>query len=269
MSVASERRLVKWNEISALFCLTCAASENTISREASTMSGILYLVSTPIGEPRDITTRAKRVLSEANVVICEERRIASTLLAHIKIDKPLIELNEHTEATQVSALLARLLQGERLALVSDHGTPLVADPGGSLVAEAVQAGVPLVPVPGASAVISALVVSGLPAKRFRFIGQLPAKTEKRVLALRGLKNIRETLLIIDAAYRLLALLKSMCDELGKERQIAVACNITLHDERIVRGSIGRVLEMFERSPFKGEFVCVVQGAGPSTSRKRN
>lgn len=224
------------------------------------MSGILYLVSTPIGEPDDLTFRARRVLLEVDAVICEEMRIGSTLLSHIKISKPLVELNEHSEEGEVSVLVERLVQGQNLALISDHGTPLIADPGLPLVTRAIQTGIRVVPVPGASSIISALVSSGLPSRRFRFIGQLPPKAELRRRALRDVKNYPETLIVIDAPYRLIPVLRSVQEELGEWRQIVVACNLTMADEHLVRGTVNQVLEAFEREPFKGEFVSLVQGA---------
>jgi 16S rRNA (cytidine1402-2'-O)-methyltransferase len=233
------------------------------------MTGILYLVSTPIGEPQDITLRALRVLSEADAVICEERRIGSTLLSYFKISKPLVELNEHTEEELVAGLVERLAAGGKLALISDHGTPLVADPGGALVSRALEKGVRVVPVPGASSLISALVASGLPAHRFRFLGRLPPKTEMRRRALRNSLRMAETLIMIDAPYRLTPILKAAQEELGSKRQMVVACNLTMPDERFVRGTIEQVTEAFERQPFTGEFVCIVEGTkrkGPTKKR---
>ncbi len=223
------------------------------------MTGNLFLVSTPIGHPDDLTLRGLRTLAEADAVICEERRIGSTLLARLKLAKPLVELNEHTEEQVATALIERLAAGETLALISDHGTPVVADPGARLVRCALQAGIRVVPVPGASAVVAALVASGLPEKRFRFLGQLPPKTEARRRALRDLKNLPETLILFDAPYRLMPLLKSVREELGDRRQVCVACNLTMPDERILRGTVGQVVEAFRQQPFKGEFVLVVEG----------
>jgi 16S rRNA (cytidine1402-2'-O)-methyltransferase len=223
------------------------------------MSGILYVLSTPIGDPDDITLRALRVLSEADAVVCEERRIGSTLLAHFKIAKPLLELNEHTEEDDVAGIVARMTQGESLALICDHGTPLVADPGALLVNSALRAGIRVSPVPGASSVISALVSSGLPANRFRFVGQLPPKAEMRRRALREFKDSKETLILLDAPYRLSPLLKSVQEELGDWRLTVVACNLTMPDESIVRGTLSQVRGAFELEPFKGEFICIIQG----------
>lgn len=223
------------------------------------MSGTLYLVATPIGNDDDITLRALRVLREADAVICEEARVGSALLARYQLDKRLLELNEHTSVQDQELLIERLAQGERLALISDHGTPLVQDPGGSLVRQAIGAGIRVEPIPGASAILAALVASGLHAPRFRFLGQLPPKTDARRRAVRGLRDFRETLILIDAPYRLLPLLRTLRDELGGDRRMVVGCNLTQSDERFVRGNAGQVVAHFEREPFKGEFVVVIEG----------
>lgn len=256
----------------ACFCLTRVQCATTISRgpvkRDRNMGGQLFLVSTPIGDLGDITLRAKRVLSEVDLVVCEEMRVGATLLARLAISKPLAELNEHTEGIEIAPLVQRMTEGQDLALISDHGTPLVADPGGPLISEAVAAGIRVIPVPGASAIISALVASGLPGKRFRFVGQLPAKAELRRRALLLLKDVRETIVVIDAPYRLPALLNSIVQVLGESRNIVVACNLTLQDERLIRGNAGQVVKAFEKEPFKGEFVCVIQGEGTSAHSKR-
>ncbi len=224
------------------------------------MSGSLYLVSTPIGNPDDLTLRAARILREVDAVVCEELRVGSTLLSRYQIQKPLVELNEHTEVDAVAPLVERLARGENLALVSDHGTPLVSDPGELLVRRALEVNARLVPIPGASSIIAALVVSGLSATRFRFLGQLPPKTEQRRRALSKLKHTRETMILLDAPYRLMPLLKSVNESFGSVRRVAVACNLTMPDERIVRDVLAMVIEEFTARPFKGEFVLVVAGA---------
>jgi len=140
---------------------------------------VLYIVSTPIGNPDDITLRALRVLREANAIICEEPREGARLLRYYKIHNELVALNEHTERAVVPDLLARLQRGETLALISDHGTPLLADPGGHLVQRALAENIPVRAVPGASSLLAALVVSGLPLERFRLVGFLPAQKAAR------------------------------------------------------------------------------------------
>ena len=220
---------------------------------------MLYIVSTPIGNPDDITVRALRVLREANAIICEEHRAAARLLAHYQLRSDLIELNEHTERAAVPELIARLKRGETLALISDHGTPMLADPGGHLVARAIAANLPVSAIPGASSLLAALAVSGLPLDHFRFVGFLPAKKELRRAALIKLRDERDTWVVFDTPYRLTVLLDDLLRVLGAERRIVVACNLTLPDEDIVRGTAAQVVRHFQQQPFKGEFVIVVEG----------
>lgn len=220
---------------------------------------MLYLVSTPIGNPDDITLRALRVLREANGVICEEPREGARLLRRYKIENTLVDLNEHTERARVPELIERLRRGETLALISDHGTPLLNDPGGRLVARAIAEGIPVSAVPGASSLLAALVVSGLPLERFRFVGFLPAKKEARRAALAQLRAERETWVIFDAPYRLKAVLADLRGALEPARHVVVACNLTMPSEQIIRGTLHQVLAHFQKNPFKGEYVIIVAG----------
>lgn len=220
---------------------------------------MLYIVSTPIGNPEDITLRALDILRRAQAVICEERRQGARLLHHYQIESELIELNEHTERQVVPTLVERLTRGDMLALISDHGTPLLADPGSRLLDCALTARVPVSAVPGASSLLAALVVSGLPVERFQFFGLLPAKREARQQALERLKAVRDTWVIFDAPYRLAPLLADLRRTLGADRRIVLACNLTMPDENIVRGTLGKVVAHFEQHPFKGEYVVVVSG----------
>jgi 16S rRNA (cytidine1402-2'-O)-methyltransferase len=220
---------------------------------------MLSIVSTPIGNPDDITMRAMRVLREASAIICEERRHGSRLLKSLQIENTLVELNEHTERECVPELIARLKKGEHLALISDHGTPLIADPGSRLVERAIAANVAIVPVPGTSSMLAALVVSGLPLERFRFVGMLPVRTELRRTELRRLREERETWVVLEAPYRLPVLLADLLDILGGARRVVVACELTTPQENIVRGTLDLVVKYFSEHPFKGEFVIVVAG----------
>ncbi len=219
---------------------------------------MLYIVSTPIGNPDDITLRALKVLREADAVICEEQREGARLLRHYQIQNELIDLNEHTERERIPALTDRLRRGETLALISDHGTPLIADPGARWVEQLVREKIVVSAVPGASSLLSALVVSGLPMERFRFVGMLPAKKEARRQALARLRDERDTWVVLDAPYRLFALLSDMQGSLA-QRHVVVACNLTTPGEKVVRGALNHVLAFFEKNPFKGEFVVVVAG----------
>jgi 16S rRNA (cytidine1402-2'-O)-methyltransferase len=223
------------------------------------MGGMLFLVSTPIGNPDDITVRALRVLRESSAIICEERRDGARLLSAYQIQKELVELNEHTEGDLIPALLDRLKSGDLLALISDHGTPLLADPGGRLVAAAVARNIPVTPIPGASALLAALVVSGLPMERFRFVGLLPAKKETRRLELARLRNEKETWVAFDTPYRLNALLADIRLTVESSRRMVVACDLTTPKEKVVRGTVRQVVEHFDKEKFKGEFVVVVEG----------
>lgn len=220
---------------------------------------MLYLVSTPIGNPDDITLRALRVLREANAVICEERREGARRLHAYQIENELIDLNEHTERERIPELIEHLKHGETLALISDHGTPLLADPGAHLIERALQENIAVTAVPGASSLLAALVVSGLPMARFRFVGMLPAKRDARLQALRRLKDERDTWVVLDAPYRLGALLGDLRNTLGAERSMVVACDLTMPSEQTVRGTTGQVIAHFQHHPFKGEFVVVVAG----------
>jgi 16S rRNA (cytidine1402-2'-O)-methyltransferase len=226
---------------------------------------MLSIVSTPIGNPEDITLRALRVLREASAVICEERRPGARLLSAYQIQKELIELNEHTERAALPELLSRLDRGEALALISDHGTPLLADPGGRLVTRAIAQNIQVVAVPGASALLAALVVSGLPLEHFRFVGLLSAKKETRQAELARLRNERETWVALDAPYRLNALLADLRAAVEPSRQIVVACNLTMPSENVVRGTIAQVEKTFQENPFKGEFVLMVEGTKNESS----
>ena len=220
---------------------------------------MLYLVSTPIGNPDDITLRALRVLRQADAVICEERREGARLLTNYQLQKELIELNEHTERERIPELITRLKRGETLALISDHGTPLLADPGARLTERAIAENIPVAAVPGASSLLAALVVSGLPMERFRFVGMLPAKKDARRAALAKLRDERETWVVLDAPYRLNALLEDLRGALGAERKIVVACELTMPTENVVRGTVSQVFGHFQKNPFKGEFAIVVAG----------
>ena len=222
---------------------------------------MLHIVSTPIGNPDDITLRALRLLREANAVICEERREGARRLRAFQIENEIIDLNEHTERERIPELIARLQRGETLALISDHGTPLLADPGARLVARAIAENIPVTAAPGASSLLAALVVSGLPMEQFRFVGLLPAKTEARRAALARLKEERATWVALDAPYRLAALLDDLRGALGAQRRLVVACDLTTPTEQVIRGSAAQVVDHFKKNPFKGEFVIVVAGKG--------
>jgi 16S rRNA (cytidine1402-2'-O)-methyltransferase len=223
-------------------------------------TGTLYLVSTPIGNPEDITARALRMLREADVVVCEERKEGERLLARHGIGgKPLEMLNEHNEAAASWHVLEHLRAGRNVAVVSDAGTPVFSDPGRILVRQAIDAGVPIVPVPGASSLLPALTVSGFPVDSFVFCGFLSPKSNRRRTELHALRQERRTMVLMDTPYRLGALLKDVADVLGPDRRVCVAFNLTMPDETVYRAGAGELSAAVAKKNIKGEFVLVVEG----------
>ncbi len=222
--------------------------------------GALYIVSTPIGNPDDISARALRVLTEADVIVCEELREGERLLKRYGVNKSPVDLNEHNEQSRTPELIAELQAGKALALISDAGTPLFYDPGRLLVDEAYRIGAHVTAVPGASSLMVALVLSGLPINQFRFVGMLPVKREERRKAIANLQSEKLTCVLLDAPYRLSAVLNDLADVLGRERRVAVACDLTMPTEFVARGTLGTVVERFRQQPFKGEYVILIEGA---------
>lgn len=215
-------------------------------------------MATPIGNAADITLRALRTLSEADVIACEDTRVTAKLLAIHGIARPLQPYHEHNEAAVTPALLARMLSGERVALVADAGTPLVSDPGYRLVQAAIAAGVAVVPVPGASAVLAALTVSGLATDRFCFAGFLPPKAEARRRALASLAAVPATLVFLESPRRLAAALSDMAAILG-DRPACVARELTKLFEEVRRAPLTALAAAYAAAPQapKGEVTVVV------------
>src|SRR5256714_2522607 len=178
------------------------------------MAGTLYLVASPIGNLEDITFRAVRILKECDLIACEDTRHTAKLLHHYGIGKPLISYHDHNEMGRAAELIAKLREGLTVALVSDAGTPLVADPGYRLVTAAVAAGISVQPIPGPSALVTALAASGLPTDEFRFGGFLPAKAGQRASVLETLKNERSTAIFYEAPHRILQTLGDVDRILG-------------------------------------------------------
>jgi 16S rRNA (cytidine1402-2'-O)-methyltransferase len=221
------------------------------------MSGILYVVATPIGNLEDITFRAIRVLKEVNWIACEDTRQTRKLLEHYSIETPQISYHEHNEMERAKELCSRLLAGESGALVSDAGMPLISDPGYRLVHSAVAAGIPVQPVPGPSAALAALSASGLPTDSFHFAGFLPSKPGQRVHALEALRDETATLIFYEAPHRLLEALTDIQAVLG-ERDVVVAREITKLHEEFAHGTVSEILASFaKREAVKGEITILV------------
>lgn len=225
--------------------------------------GVLYLVSTPIGNLEDITLRALRVLKEVDLIACEDTRRTRVLLAHYGIETAVTSLYDEIERKKGEALVGKLAEGRSIAYVSDAGTPLISDPGYRLVRLAIEGRIPVVPVPGPSAVIAALTVAGLPSDRFAFFGFLPEKSSRRQSFLRELKDLPVTLVFYESPRRVIESLRDIRDVLG-ERQVAVTRELTKLFEEIKRGPVSGVLGEIEGADVRGEITLLVQGAGDKT-----
>jgi 16S rRNA (cytidine1402-2'-O)-methyltransferase len=217
-------------------------------------------VGTPIGNLEDISQRALRTLREVSLIAAEDTRVTGYLLKHFDIRTPLTSYHEHNKEEKLAMLLVHL--GEQdVALVSDAGMPGLSDPGYELVQAAVEHGVPVVPVPGPSAVITALVVSGLPSDEFTYLGFLPRRRAARRSALERIADETRTLICYETPHRLLAALADIEEILG-DRPVAVARELTKLYEDVQRGTPAELIEHFRQSPPKGEITVVIGGARP-------
>jgi 16S rRNA (cytidine1402-2'-O)-methyltransferase len=227
---------------------------------APNSSGTLYVVGTPIGNLADLSPRAKDVLSRVDVVAAEDTRRTRTLLTSIGANVPLISYHEHNERARTRELLAKLVAGESLALVSDAGMPLLSDPGWRLVKAALEAGVAVDAVPGPSAITAALSVCGVPVDRFVFEGFLPRRAGARRERLDSLTAESRTIVLFESARRLAATLAELARVFGAERTAALARELTKVYETVYRGSLGVLAARIGTEiPAKGEFVIVVAG----------
>jgi 16S rRNA (cytidine1402-2'-O)-methyltransferase len=223
------------------------------------MPGTLFLVATPIGNWEDITLRALKVLKEVDLVVFEERREGSRLLRHYGIDKPTESLNEHNEAAATQVILSRIQSGASVALISDAGTPVFSDPGQTLVKRAIESKITVVPVPGASSLMAALVVSGFPLREFVFGGFLSPKKERRLAELHLLKCEPRTIVLMEAPYRLVQLMRDISEVFGSTRRVCVAFDLTLPTEKVFHGTAPGLYSQFAKEERKGEFVVLIEG----------
>jgi 16S rRNA (cytidine1402-2'-O)-methyltransferase len=223
-----------------------------------TIPGTLYIVATPIGNLEDLSFRAIRVLHEVGVIACEDTRHTRLLLQRHGIATPLVSYHEHNEQTRTPELVRRLQAGESVALVSDAGTPLLSDPGYTLIRRAIATGVSVVPIPGPSAITAALSVAGLPTDRFVFLGFLPRKSAERRRALEVVAAIPWTLVLFEAPTRTEATLRDLEDVLG-DRPVALVRELTKRFEEVLRGSLAEVREQVQQRPLRGEVTLIVGG----------
>jgi len=228
------------------------------------LTGTLYLVATPIGNPDDITLRALKILKEVDVILCEELKEGKRILSNYQIEpKELDTLNEHNESLKVDKIINDLKSGKNVALISDAGTPVFSDPGSLLVKRAIKEGIKIVPVPGASALLLALIVSGFNIEKFVYYGWLSQKRNKRREELKRLKGEQRTVVIFETPYRIVPVLEDIGAVLGVDRKVCVAFNLTMPDEEIIRGNVIEVMNYFTEKKKKGECVIVIAGAEES------
>jgi 16S rRNA (cytidine1402-2'-O)-methyltransferase len=225
-------------------------------------NGTLFLVATPIGNLEDITLRALRILKEVDLIVCEDTRRTAKILNHYGIKTPRESHHEHNEAARTPALIQLLLAGKNLALVSDAGTPLLSDPGFTLVSGCLRRQLPVVPVPGPSAVVTALVASGLAVDSFFFAGFLPVRTANRRNRLQELADVPSTLILYEAPHRIIRSLEDMVAMLGP-RKACLARELTKLHEEWLRGTLPEILELLRaRAAIPGEITLVIERGAP-------
>ena len=225
------------------------------------MSGILYLVATPIGNLGDFSPRAVATLEEADFIAAEDTRVSVKLLNHFGIKKPMVSYHQHNQNTAGPAILQRLLAGETCALVTDAGTPAISDPGESLVRLCADSGVTVQAIPGCCAMVSALAVSGLPTGRFTFEGFLSTNKKDRREHLQSLQGERRTMVFYEAPHKLCGTLEDLYEAFG-DRPMALCREITKLHEETRRTTLAQAVAYYRENPPKGEFVLVVAGAEP-------
>ena len=225
------------------------------------MVGNLYIVATPIGNLTDITQRAIDILQSVDFIAAEDTRHSQTLLQHYRIATKLVAYHEHNESTQADTMVAELQAGKSIALISDAGTPLISDPGYSLVRKAIAGNIPVIPLPGPCAITTALSASGLATDSFYFAGFLPTKTTARQTRLSELENLSTTLIFYEAPHRILDSLHDVQTIFG-ERQVVLARELTKKFETFYRGSAADIIAQLtaHEDEQRGEMVILVSGA---------
>lgn len=223
------------------------------------MTGILYLVPTPIGNLGDISTRMEEIMREVDFIAAEDTRVSLKLLNHLDIKKPMVSYYRHNTETSGPQILQRLLAGESCALVTDAGTPAISDPGEELVKLCAESGVTVVGIPGPCALVTALAVSGLPTGRFTFEGFLAMNKKNRREHLSSLKGEQRTMIFYEAPHKLLSTLSDMEEAFGSDRRISLCRELTKLHEEIRRTTLGDAVAYYQANNPKGEFVLVIEG----------
>lgn len=230
--------------------------------------GMLYLCATPIGNLEDITLRVLRILQEADVIAAEDTRQTIKLLNHYEIKTPLISYHEHNKIEKTPVLVKRMLEGETIALVTDAGTPAISDPGEDLVRACYEAGIEVTSLPGPAAVITALTLSGMSARRFTFEGFLPMDKKERELVLERFRTTTCTTIFYEAPHRLKKTLSLLVETVGGERKITVCKELTKRHENCLRATLAEAVGFYEENEPKGEFVLVLEGADPKEQKEQ-
>ena len=230
------------------------------------MSGILYVVGTPIGNLGDMSPRAVETLENVDFIAAEDTRVTLKLLNHFGIKKPMVSYFEHNKHQRGEIICRRILSGENCAIVTDAGMPCISDPGELLVKQCEEYGIEVKAVPGPSAVISALAISGLPTGRFTFEGFLSVNKKSRMEHLESVKNETRTMNFYEAPHKLNATLRDMLGAFGN-RSIAIVRELTKIHEEVIRTTLEKAVERYSEAPLKGEIVLVIDGAKPVDNNK--
>ncbi len=226
------------------------------------VAGVLYVVATPIGNLGDLSSRAQGILASVDTIAAEDTRHTARLLSHFGIKRPLLACHDYNERERSEQIVNRLQAGESVALVSDAGTPLISDPGYHLVNAVRDAGLKAVPMPGPCALIAALSVSGLPSDRFFFEGFLPAKGTSRRKRMAELRDFPHTWIVYESPHRIQEMLADMATELGGERRVVLARELTKTFETVLTGTVAELQQQLvdDENQRRGEFVVLVHGA---------
>lgn len=223
------------------------------------MSGILYLVATPIGNLEDMTFRAVRILKEVDLIAAEDTRNSIKLLNHFEIDTPMTSYHEFNKVDKAITLIEKLKEGQNIAVITDAGTPGISDPGEELVKMCYEEGIEVTSVPGPAACITAVTMSGQACRRFAFEAFLPKDKKERRRVLEETKNETRTIIIYEAPHHLIGTLKELRDVLGEDRGITLCRELTKKHEEKEKTTIGGALKSYETKEPRGEYVLVIAG----------
>ncbi len=228
----------------------------------TTSRGTLYICATPIGNLGDITARVLEALEQADVIAAEDTRNTLRLLNHFGIKKPLTSYHEHNRYEKADEIIRQLLAGQNVALVTDAGTPVISDPGEVLIAKCMEQGIPVTSLPGACALITALTMSGLSARRFCFEGFLPTEKKERARILSALAAEERTIVLYEAPHHLRATLKELSVSLGEARRVTLCRELTKKFEEAIPTTLGEAVIFYDSQEPRGEYVLVIEGADP-------